>query len=384
MTPRTNVIPMRPKTVRRPARTTVLHAAGDDGALVEIASVVTALGRLSSFRQVVVLPRTADAGAAEDIVPLARQRHVDIRAGSDAARTAAALVAFEDILLEECPDVVVVAGDDDTALAAALAAAKLTVAVAHLGSGQRSWDWTLADEINRVIIDRLADTLFTPCAETSANLLAEGVPEGRIHAVGSARIDALRRHEARARERAAWRDHGLPAQGYLLVSLQRLRSLEPAERLERIAASLTVAAADAPVLMVVNAYTRARLTSAHARNLLTARGITFAEPAGYLELLSLQAGAGGIVTDSPAAQVDASALGVPCYTLQSTTACTVTLTHGTNVLVGDDVSELATVRPARRAPTPAAIPLWDGRTGERIAEVLAANYALAAACAEGG
>jgi UDP-N-acetylglucosamine 2-epimerase (non-hydrolysing) len=306
-------------------------------------------------------------------------RRLGIGPGTHAERTAAALIAFEAMLLEERPEIVVVAGDDDLTVAATMAAAKQHIAVAHLGAGLRGHDWTLPDEINRVLVDRLSDTLFTHSEDAAANLRAEGVPDSRIHFVGNPRVDVLRRWEPRARALAAWESYGARRHEYTFVTLQRPETFEAPGCLSRLAEPLAQVAAAGPVLLAVHPATAEPLGSEEAVRLLAGAPITTITPAGYLEWLSLLCGAGAIVTDAPTIQDDASALGVRCYSLLQRSARTSTLTHGTNVLLGTDPSAIATVSPTGCAPTPAAVPLWDGRAGERIANALAANYTLAAA-----
>ncbi len=360
------------------ASTTVLHAVACDDDLVDVASLVVALSRRPSFRQVIV-----HAGArsnADDVGGLVGIDHrLDIEDGTHAERTAASLIAFESLMDSERPEIVVVAGDDDLVVAAAMAAAKQGVAVAHLGSGLRCHDWTQADEVNRTMIDRLSDTLFTLSDDASLNLRDEGVPAGRIHCVGNTRVDVLRRSEARARTLAAWEAHGAVQHRYTLVALRRPATFEGVGAVERLTTALTEVAAHGPVLVLAHEGIKPLLESAPARALLAADGVRVVKPGGYLESLSLQLGAGAIVTDAGPVQEDASALGVRCFTLQARTPHTTTLTHGTNVLLGSDPSAVSSVRPTGCAPTPAAVPLWDGRAGERVADALAANYTLAAA-----
>jgi UDP-N-acetylglucosamine 2-epimerase (non-hydrolysing) len=380
----TNVVPLRPTRPDgpdgRPSRTTVLHVVASSDDLIEIAPVVAALDRRPSFRQVVVHAE-ADPGLLLPIKLGGAHHRLDIAAGSQAERTAAALVSFDALLREESPGIVVVAGDDDFALAAALAAAKQQIAIARLGSGRRCWDWTLTDEVNRTLIDRLADTLFTVSDDAGVNLLGEGVPDGRIHFVGNTRIDMLRSLEQRARSLAVWFAHGAVEHGYTLVALERPDSVEDPQRLERILFALGELTATAPLLLLQHPRTRAALEREKVQAMLAAGDIRSVAPASYVEGLSLKAGAGAIVTDAGVVQEEASALGVRCYTIQQTTAYTITLTHGTNILLGDDPGAIASVQPSHTAPTPAAIPLWDGRTAERIADALAANYTLAVAYA---
>jgi len=375
-----NVVPLRAaySVTRDPVKspTTVLHVVASDEELVEVASVITALDRRPAFRQILVY-----GGDNVEVLrgtKLARVHHrIDTRTGSQAQRTATALVAMDALLREEQPEVVMVAGDDELVLAAATTSAKQQIAVARLGAGHRCWDWTLTDEINRTVIDRLADSLFTASADAGTNLRDEGVPDGRIHFVGNTGIDTLRRYEADALTRAAWKDYGAEKQAYTLVTLERPESMATAERPARIVAALGDLTATAPVLLLQRPRTGA-LNSQVSQSLLAAAGVRSVEPVPYLEALSLKAGAGAIVTDADAVQDEASALGISCYTLAQTTARTVTLTHGTNVLLGPDPSAIAFVAPARRPPTPAAIPLWDGRAGERVASALVANYTFGA------
>jgi UDP-N-acetylglucosamine 2-epimerase (non-hydrolysing) len=367
---------------RRVTPTTVLHAIGDDDRLIEVAPVIAALDRRSVFRQIVVhAGARAERPPTEDELP-GVHRWLGMGGGTPAERTAAMLTAFESVLFEEQPDLVLVSGDDEAALAAALAAAKLAIAVAHLGSGLRSWDWTLPEEINRSVIDRLSDTLFTYCPDAGDNLVQEGIPSGRIIGVGNTRIDVLRRYETLARKRASWSAYGAREREYTLVTLRRPEALRAPGRLEQLTSALDTLAREGVVLLLLHPATSDELGSERATALLSAAGVRCVGPAGYLDTLSLQAGAGAIVTDACAVQEEASALGIPCYTLLDATASTITLTHGTNVLLGPDPAALTAARPTGWDPTPAAIPLWDGHAAERVADALVANYTLSSAQAE--
>jgi UDP-N-acetylglucosamine 2-epimerase (non-hydrolysing) len=377
-----NVIPIRvaPSATRGELKpgATVVHAVAGDEDLVELASVVAALARRPALRQILV-----HGGTNVELVHgahLARIHHpLAEYAGSPAERIAAALVAVDAILREENPAFVVIAGDDDLALAVATAAAKRQIAIARLAAGKRSWDWTNDQEINRTVIDHLSDAMFAGSNAAVANLRDEGIPDGRIHFVGSTRIDTLRRLELHARAQAVWEAHGARAQAYILVVLERPETVEPSQQLAGIASALGELTGGAPVLLLQQPTTRSLLEGRAARTLLAEANVRTVGPLRYLEALSLKAGAGAIVTDADAVQEEACALGVACYTLAQTTASTVTLTHGTNTLLGSDPSSIAEVEPARRDPTPAAIPMWDGHAGDRVAGALLANYTLAPA-----
>jgi UDP-N-acetylglucosamine 2-epimerase (non-hydrolysing) len=189
-------------------------------------------------------------------------------------------------------------------------------------------------------------------------------------------IDSLRRCERRARGRAVWLEIGLRERTYVLVTLHRPSNVDDAEQLGHIVESLLELASRHPVVFPIHPRTRARLDKTGALERLEAVGVRCIEPLGYLDFLSLQAGAGAILTDSGGVQEESSALGIACFTLRPNTERPVTISHGTNVLLGDDASLIATVRPPVWEPTPSAIPLWDGHAAERVADVLVANYAV--------
>lgn len=366
---------------RTDARPLVLHVATDDSELVELSSVVAALERSGQVRQLVIHADGAGEPSGPDAAELPLvDMHLGLPGGTPATVTAAAVAAFEQLVDEQRPDVVVLAGDGDASLGAGLAAAKLGTAVARLRAGLRSWDWTQAREINRVLLDHLSDTLFTHSPEARDNLLGEGIPDGRVHPIGSTRIDLLRRLESRAGQHHAWTAQRLRRGEYVLAVLDRVGGSDTgggADRVRAIGDALAALAATTPAVAVLHASTWAAFDAAGVLGQLTSAGVSCLRAGGYLELLSLQAGAGAVITDADAVQEETSALGVACFSLMTTTAVPVTLTHGTNVLLGNDPAEIGVVRPAGWRPTPAAIPLWDGRAGERAAETLLANYTLA-------
>jgi UDP-N-acetylglucosamine 2-epimerase (non-hydrolysing) len=364
------------------ASPTVVHAMGARPNFVKMAPVVEALGRTGGFQQVIVHtgqhydPRLSDEVLADLDCP-EPDHFLRVGSGSHGEQTAKVLAGFERILLDRRPAVVVVAGDVNSTLAAALAAAKLGIPVAHVESGLRSGDWSMPEEINRVLTDRLSDLLFTHSPEALDNLVAEGMDPGRVHFVGNTMIDSLRRCERRARARAAYADHGVGRGEYVLVTFHRPGNVDDAPRLARIVTALVSLAAHCPVVFPIHPRTRVRLAERGDLSRLQEAGVRCIDPVGYLEFLSLQAGAGAIVTDSGGVQEEASALGVACYTFRPNTERPVTLTQGTNVLLGEDPAQIAAIRPSSWDPTPCAIPLWDGHAADRVADVLVAAYGLA-------
>jgi UDP-N-acetylglucosamine 2-epimerase (non-hydrolysing) len=362
-------------------RPLVVHVVATRPDAVTIAPVFAALEHRYAFRQAILHTgqHTDPAMTAEIFADLGLPeptRRLSTGRGTHGTQTAGALVEAEQALAELEPAAVVVSGAANTTLGCALAAVKLGLPVARLEAGLRERDWSVPEEVNRVVLDTTADVLLAPTEQAADNLRAEGVGAGRIHLVGSTAVDSLRRGERTAAERAVWQRFGAKRGGYVLVTLHRAANVDDDERLARIVEALAELARHVPVIFPLHPRTRERLEPMGDAHRLLAAGVLCGPPLGYLDFLSLQAGAGAVVTDSGTVQEETSALGVSCFTLRSSTERTVTLTHGTNALLGADPRDLADVRPAPGGPTPSIIPLWDGRAGERVADALVANYAL--------
>jgi UDP-N-acetylglucosamine 2-epimerase (non-hydrolysing) len=365
---------------------TVVHAVGARPNFVKMAPVVDALASRSSIRQLIVhTGQHYDRRMSEDVLADVRlpepDVHLGVGSGTHAEQTGRALIEFERVLVDERPDLVVVAGDVNSTLACALAAAKLEIPVAHVEAGLRSGDWSMPEEVNRVLTDRLSDLLFTHSPEAAENLAREGVPTERVHYVGNTMIDTLRAHEQAARERAAWRPLGVSEGEYVLATLHRPSNVDDPHRLGAIVGALCELARRAPIVAPLHPRTREHLQQLGAVERLEEAGVRLTPPLGYLDFLSLQLAAGAILTDSGGIQEEAAALGVSCYTLRPNTERPITITHGTNTLLGEAVSSIAQVCVSGRPPTPCAIPLWDGVAGERIAGVIAAQLAESARAA---
>jgi UDP-N-acetylglucosamine 2-epimerase (non-hydrolysing) len=298
--------------------------------------------------------------------------HLGVGSGTHAEMTAAVLVGTERVLLADAFDAILVPGDVNSTLGAGLAAAKLGVPVIHLEAGLRSRDWTMPEEINRVLVDRLGSLLLVHCEEAIDNLAAEGIDAGRVAFVGNTMIDSLFALQPAARATGATERLGLTPQGFVLVTLHRPALVDDPERLGAVLGVLRDVSGDIPVVFPVHPRTRSRLEAAG----IELGGVLALPPIEYLEFACLQADARLVVTDSGGVQEETSALGVPCLTYRTTTERPVTISHGTNRLVGLDPDRLRDAcREALAAPMPATaprIPRWDGRAGERAAEAIAA------------
>jgi UDP-N-acetylglucosamine 2-epimerase (non-hydrolysing) len=356
--------------------TTVAFAVGARPNFVKMAPVIEAVSRRGLYRRLVVhtgqhYDERLSTEILDDLGFPRPDRFLGVGSGSHAEQTGFTLIAFERVLLEERPDLVVVSGDVNATLACALAASKVGIPVAHVESGLRSRDWTMPEEQNRVLTDRLSDLLFTHSPEAGDNLMAEGIAADRIRYVGNTMIDTLRRLEREARARAAWARHGAEEGDYALVTLHRPSNVDVEAQLRRIVDALVELGGRTRALFPVHPRTRARLAAADGLERLERAGVVCLEPLGYVDFLSLECGAGAIVTDSGGVQEEASALGVPCYTLRTSTERPITISQGTNTLIGDDPAAIAGVAVGGGNRAPRAIPLWDGRAAERVADAIA-------------
>jgi UDP-N-acetylglucosamine 2-epimerase (non-hydrolysing) len=293
-----------------------------------------------------------------------------VGSGSHAEQTAAVLVGVERCLKESRPDAIIVVGDVNSSVAAALAAAKMGIRIVHLESGLRSGDWSMPEEINRVVTDRISDLLLCHCDEAIVNLAAEGIEGDHVAMVGNSMIDSLFRLLPAARARRAVERHGLEPGGYVLVTLHRPALVDDPDRLGAVTEVLRELSASLPVLFPMHPRTKSNLSSASPSAL---DGITVADPLDYMDFIALEASARMVITDSGGVQEETSALGVPCLTYRDNTERAVTCELGTNRLVGVDAGELRRAcseeltAPRRR---PEQIPLWDGHAGERAAAAI--------------
>jgi UDP-N-acetylglucosamine 2-epimerase (non-hydrolysing) len=294
-------------------------------------------------------------------------RHLEVGSGSHAGQTGAVMVAFEALVDELRPDVVVVVGDVNSTVACALVAAKAGVLVAHVEAGLRSRDWTMPEEVNRVVTDRVSDYLLAPSDDAVANLRAEGYRDDQVHLVGNVMVDTLLANLDRALCSDVLARLGLSAGGYGLVTLHRPANVDHPDVLRGILAGLAVPARERP--LVLPAHPRARPL---IERLGVPAGVILVPPAGYLDFIALEASARLVLTDSGGIQEETTVLGVPCLTLRENTERPITVEQGTNRLVGRDPERIAAAAlDVLAAPPPPRRPaLWDGHAGDRIAEVL--------------
>jgi UDP-N-acetylglucosamine 2-epimerase (non-hydrolysing) len=347
----------------------ILHVVGARPNFVKAAPVIRALGRRGARQTVVHTGQHFDRNMSDVFFAELEIPEPDINlgvgAGSHAAQTAEIMRRFEPVAVEHKPDAVLVYGDVNSTVAAALVCSKLLLPTGHVEAGLRSFDRTMPEEINRMVTDRLSDFLFTPSEDGDANLLQEGIAAEKIHRVGNVMIDSLVRLLAAARSCSR---NGFPDQ-LALVTLHRPSNVDDSGNLSRILDSLAQISDRIEIVFPVHPRTRRRI----AEFGLSLPKLHLLDPLPYIEFLSLQIRAAVVITDSGGIQEETTYLGVPCLTLRKNTERPVTVTLGTNVLVGEDTNRLTAELDnilggnAKKGIVP---PLWDGCASERIADVL--------------
>jgi UDP-N-acetylglucosamine 2-epimerase (non-hydrolysing) len=301
-----------------------------------------------------------------------------VGSGTHAEQTAQVMLRMEPYLLERQPDLVVVVGDVNSTVAAALTAAKLQIPVAHVEAGLRSFDRTMPEEINRILTDVLSDLLFAPSPDAVRNLLREGIPESKIHLVGNVMIDSLDALLPRAQQSDVVERLGLRPDSYLVATLHRPSNVDSRATLSEVSKILAVAGSLMPTVLVAHPRMQGRLRVTGKWERLEAGNVRIIEPLGYLEFLALMSTAAAVLTDSGGIQEETTVLGITCLTMRDTTERPITVTEGTNQIVGLDVERVrqAVERIAAGERAEARRPdLWDGKAAERIVEIVARAFA---------
>ncbi len=318
--------------------------------------------------------------------------YLNINRASQTEQVARVMMALEGEVRGWVPDFMIVVGDVNSTLAAALVASKMSVKLAHVEAGLRSFDRTMPEEINRLLVDQMADYLFTPSRDADQNLMREGIPKEKIFCVGNIMVDTLLKHLNRALELKAWGRFKLKPCEYGVVTLHRPSNVDDDGVLSDIISALITAQEKLPLLFPVHPRTKARLeASGWLGKLGKIPRIILAEPFGYLENLSLMAKARLVITDSGGIQEETTVLGIPCLTVRANTERPITISQGTNRLVGQSKKGILDGFEAawHLKPSMAKSPeLWDGHTAKRLVDILASvfriqNQAASSQCSGG-
>ena len=356
--------------------TTLLHVVGARPNFMKAAPVIAAAQRV---RQVLVhtgqhYDQAMSQAFFTDLELPEPDENLGVGSGTHAEQTARIMLGFEPVLNRYRPDWVVVYGDVNSTVACALVAVKEGVRVAHVEAGLRSRDWTMPEEINRVLTDRLADLLLTPSRDADRNLLAEGLPPERIRFTGNVMVDTLLQLRVRARSLAMPAVLGVEPDHYAFVTLHRPSNVDRPETLAELLAALNDLGERMPVCFPVHPRTRSRIAEygLEVRN----PAVRLLEPLSYLETVGLVERAALVLTDSGGLQEETTVLGVPCLTARSTTERPITVSQGTNQLVpstragiGAAVAGVLSAR-SNGSFRPTQPEGWDGKAGVRVVEAL--------------
>ncbi len=299
--------------------------------------------------------------------------YLGVGSASHAVQTARAMMGLEETISQRKPDLVVVVGDVNSTLAAALVASKLLIPVAHIESGLRSNNRRMPEEINRIVTDAISHYLFTTERDANANLEREGIDPKRVHFVGNVMVDSLIEHRERALRLDVLSEHGLLAGQYALLTLHRPDNVDFRESLTGLLTAIGQVARVLPVLFPVHPRTQARIEEFGLGRLVRVPGFTVCPSLGYLPFLGLMARSAFVMTDSGGIQEETTALGIPCLTLRPETERPITVTEGTNTIIGSDagllLGEAGNI--LRGAGKKGRVPeLWDGRAAYRIVDVV--------------
>ena len=355
-------------------RMQILHVVGARPNFMKVAPVLRALGEYPQASQILVHTgqHYDDAMSAVFFRQLEMPEpdiNLGVGSGSHAEQVAKVMLGFEPVLRVRRPDLVLVYGDVNSTIAAALVCSKLGIRVGHVEAGLRSGDRAMPEEINRMLTDQISDLLFTPSEDANENLKTEGIDLSRVHLVGNVMIDTLVRLLDRTEE--FFPENITPP--YVLITLHRPSNVDDMNWLREFTGTLADLSRRIPVVFPVHPRTRKNLS---AVQLPTDACLRLLAPLPYLQFLALQRRAALVMTDSGGIQEETSFLGIPCLTVRENTERPITLTLGTNQVVGRDPKRIYAAAIASlkdldgRLHVPKPLPLWDGKAALRIAQIL--------------
>jgi len=295
---------------------------------------------------------------------------LNIEAATHTQQTARIMMAFEEVCMENQFDLIVMGGDVNSTLAVALVAAKMHIPLAHIESGLRSFDRDMPEEINRVVTDHLSTLLFTTEESANVNLKREGIDADKCHFVGNCMVDSLLKNVDLAVSRSPWDVFDLAPGSYSLLTIHRPSNVDDPEKLKHLVDIVNEVSNSIRVLFPVHPRTRKHLVE---WKIDTSQSVIVCDPLPYLSFLGLMSKAGFVLTDSGGIQEETTVLGVPCLTLRENTERPITVTEGTNRIVGADrrlilnaVNEIVNGNwHSGNCPD-----LWDGNAGVRIGDVI--------------
>ncbi len=295
--------------------------------------------------------------------------NLEVKSGSQAEQTAAIMVAFEKELNENPCDLVLVVGDVNSTMACAIVAKKMNIKVAHVEAGIRSGDLKMPEEINRIVTDSITDYFFTTSISASENLVKNGMESSNIHFVGNVMIDTLYQNLDRISAPSFWEEFGFETGNYIVLTLHRPSNVDEEKSLIDLLQGIDKMVGDKKIIFPIHPRTKAILGETN----LNLKNIIFVEPQGYLNFMYLIKNSFAVITDSGGISEETTVLGIPCFTMRTTTERPETIEIGTNKLVGNSIENLKNSFEdfLKNGIKKSGIPdLWDGKASERIMSIL--------------
>ncbi len=292
--------------------------------------------------------------------------------GSHAQQTARIMVGCEEIFIKKKPDLIIVYGDINSCVAASLVASKMHIPIAHIESGLRSYDRKMPEEINRVITDSISDMLFLTSSDALLNLKTEGVDENKCHLVGNTMIDSLVRLNKIFDRSKILESLNLEKKSYALITLHRPSNVDSKMDLEKMMDALVMISFQMECVLPIHPRTKNNLDkfnlySKYSNN----KRFNIIDPLGYIDFMNLQKNANIVITDSGGIQEESSFFGVPCLTVRDNTERPITITHGSNKLIGTNYADIVThISSLKMVDEPGNIELWDGNASKRIVKII--------------
>ncbi len=306
--------------------------------------------------------------------------YLGIGSGGHGEQTGKVMIEFEKIMQQNKPDIVLVVGDVNSTIACGLVAVKLGIKLAHVEAGLRSYDRGMPEEINRVLTDQISDYLFLTERSAFLNLEREGITPEKIHFVGNVMIDSLMKHRERAEQSNILHDLKVESGKYGLITLHRPSNVDVKANLESILYALFQVQREVPLVFPVHPRTRKQIKQFGLEEYVAqASNLIWAEPLGYLDFLKLTANAQLVITDSGGIQEETTVLGVPCITVRENTERPVTVSEGTNLVIGMSPQRIIeeSYRILEGNGKKGGVPeFWDGKAAERIVKILLEHKAL--------
>jgi len=366
--------------MRKPLR--IIHVVGARPNFIKIASILRACEKVPEIESILVhtgqhYTDNMNKTFFEELDIPVPDINLEVGSGSHAQQTAEIMKRFEPVLLDRRPDAVLVVGDVNSTVGCALVAVKLGVKTIHVEAGLRSFDRTMPEEINRIVTDTISDILFVSEPSGLENLKREGIDGVKVHFTGNVMIDTLEYHRDRAAKSRILNDLNLQKGQYVVLTLHRPSNVDQCEAFGRVLDGLAEIQKQFKIVFPAHPRTVKQLESIGLHQRLNdLRNIMTIEPLGYLDFLKLMSEARVVITDSGGIQEETTILGVPCLTVRENTERPITLTEGTNMLVGTDTERIISGfrESLNKVVTHSRPESWDGRAAERVVSILSDSF----------